>query len=132
MARTPEQQLKYAKGRVKKEAKFYDYLLATAVNPAADMQIIIMNKQAARVEFWKQEVERLQQARKPPLAKRPRRASIACPDCGRRYNVPAPFPGWIECEGCPRHIFWRDVVPDGYEKPAEVYQDPSDSDDIPF
>ena len=39
----------------------------------------------------------------------PSRALIACPGCGTQHNVPAPFPGWIECKTCARNIFWRDV-----------------------
>jgi hypothetical protein len=58
--RSPEQQLKYAKGQLKKESKLYDHFVATAVVPPADIQKLILQKQAAKVERWKQEIERLQ------------------------------------------------------------------------
>jgi hypothetical protein len=60
MDRTPEQQLKYAKGQLKKESKLYDHFVATAADPPADMQVMIMRKQAEKVERWKQELARLQ------------------------------------------------------------------------
>ena len=60
--RTPEQQLNYTKYKLNTEAKLYDHLLAKAVSPPADMQVMIIGKQAKKVEHWKQEVERLQQA----------------------------------------------------------------------
>jgi hypothetical protein len=65
MDRTPEQQLKYAKGQLKKESKLYDHFVATAVDPPSDMQVMIMRKQAEKVERWKQEMEANMRARPP-------------------------------------------------------------------
>jgi hypothetical protein len=62
MDRTPEQQLKYAKGQLNKESKLYDHFVATAVKPPSDMQTMILQKQAAKVERWKQEIDQLQKA----------------------------------------------------------------------
>ena len=30
------------------------------------------------------------------------RAVVACPGCGKRHNVPMPFPGWFDCTSCDR------------------------------
>lgn len=56
---TPEQQFKYAQGQLVEELNIYNYYASTVRNPPSDVQIVMMRKQAARVERWRQEIDKL-------------------------------------------------------------------------